>query len=287
MLGDELKKALEPIQTSDELLEKTRRAIEQARIQQAQETLDKAVRKDARRTLFLKAMVPVACVLLIFGGLAVVLLPKLTGSKKDEGRSGVRKEHNDAVETVTADIDRILDGDDEWDSTTNKNKSHNFSFQTEATENAEEHSEESTSSEMEWYAEDTTTAPSVDTHSGDNSNVDMYKYFSTKTAVAAGEHSISISADNSGIVVDGDDNHTLTPQFKNGNSFLGVKSPEKEDTITGLYFDEETQTLYITISHFDESKYKYIASEKYLYAITFEDGRLSEEGPELVCTMKY
>ena len=58
MLGDELKKALEPIQASDELLEKTRRAIEQARIQQAQETLDKSVRKDARRTLFLKAMVP-------------------------------------------------------------------------------------------------------------------------------------------------------------------------------------------------------------------------------------
>ena len=107
MLGDELKKALEPIQASDELLEKTRRAIEQARIQQAQETLDKSVRKDARRTLFLKAMVPVACVLLVVGGLAVVLLPKLSDSKKDGGGRKV-KEHNDAVNTVTADIDSIL-----------------------------------------------------------------------------------------------------------------------------------------------------------------------------------
>lgn len=283
MLGDELKKALEPIQASDELLEKTRRAIEQARIQQAQETLDKAVRKDARRTLFLKAMVPVACVLLIFGGLAVVLLPKLAGSKKDEGRSGVRREHNDAVDTVTAEIDSILG-----------EKSHSKNFSYRATENRD-YSEETTEAwesqiEMETtvsseesegrddVAENTTPAPTVHDHSGDAD--DMFFYFSDSTSIRADGHSVHISGDKTGIVIDYDSRHTMAPTIKKGNDHLGQESMEEVDKVTGLFYDEDTKTLYITISHFEDSQY--VPSKKYLYAVHFENGKLSEDGPELV-----
>ena len=260
MLGDELKKALEPIQASDELLEKTRRAIEQARIQQAQETLDKSVRKDARRTLFLKAMVPVACVLLVVGGLAVVLLPKLSDSKKDGGVRKV-KEHNDAVNTVTADIDSIL-GLDHFETT-------RTSFE---------------ETEVD-VSEDTTVAATEETDSVSEDAEDMYRYMSSATSIRADGHIVSVSGDRSGLLIDLDDSKTLTPRFKNGNNYLGTKNTEDSDEITGLYFDQETQILYITISHFDDSTI--VPSRKYLYAILFKDGKLSEDGPELVCVKDY
>ena len=280
MLGDELKKALEPIQASDELLEKTRRAIEQARIQQAQETLDKSVRKDARRTLFLKAMVPVACVLLVVGGLAVVLLPKLSDSKKDGGVRKV-KEHNDAVNTVTADIDSIL-GLDHTKYSSDKLHNHGFDIEGEDSFETTRTSFEETEVDV---SEDTTVAATEETDSVSEDAEDMYRYMSSATSIRADGHIVSVSGDRSGLLIDLDDSKTLTPRFKNGNNYQGTKNTEDSDEITGLYFDQETQILYITISHFDDSNI--VPSRKYLYAILFKDGKLSEDGPELVCVKDY
>ncbi|MBP5418182.1 MAG: hypothetical protein J6Y58_11750 [Clostridiales bacterium] len=279
MLGDELKKALEPIQTSDELLEKTRRAIEQARIQQAQESLDKAVRKDARRTLFLKAMVPVACVLLIFGGLAVVLLPKLGGARKDE-RSKDRpvKEHNDAINTVTAEIDSILGKD-------SKNQSYRstdaWSFEEDSSDEVES-LQTTYAYETENIAEETTEGK-TEREGRQKDPEEMSKYFSDSLLTYAEDHTIAVSADRSGIIIDWDNQQAVAPRFKNGNNYLGTKNSDETDRITGLFYDKETKTLYITISHFDDLKYT--ASKKYLYAVPFENGTISENGPELVCVV--
>ena len=113
MLGDELKKALEPIQASDELLEKTRKAIEQARLSQAKETLaktepEKTVRSGTRNSFYWKAVIPVACAVLLFAG-AILLLPKLFSEKKSDasrGRGEIQA-HNDAIADVVNEIDDI------------------------------------------------------------------------------------------------------------------------------------------------------------------------------------
>ncbi len=80
MFGDDLKQSLESIQVSDELLAKTRLAIEKARIEQAAQSVE--VKKKSSRSLarLWKIAIPVACTALIVGGM-VLLIPKL--SKKD------------------------------------------------------------------------------------------------------------------------------------------------------------------------------------------------------------
>ncbi|HBZ77522.1 MAG TPA: hypothetical protein DEO39_02300 [Clostridiales bacterium] len=272
MLGDELKKALEPIQASDELLEKTRRAIEQARVQQAQQTLDKAIRKDARRSLFLKSMVPVAGVLLIVGVLAVVLHPTLS-NKKEATRE--IKEHNDAINTVTAEIDSILGLHSDNKSSVKESERDGWDFEYETTRQTSVSTVDS-----EDVAEDT-TAEATEASSGDPE--DMSRFFSTTASVRAGDHFISVSGDRSGIVVDWNDQKPVTPKFKSGNSYLGAdKSKDNEtDKITGLFYDTDTDTLYITVSHYEDGSL--IATKRYLYSIGFENGELSESGPELVC----
>jgi hypothetical protein len=134
-------------------------------------------------------------------------------------------------------------------------------------------------------SEDTTVAATEETDSVSEDAEDMYRYLSSATSIRADGHIVSVSGDRSGLLIDLDDSKTLTPRFKNGNNYLGTKNTEDSDEITGLYFDQETQILYITISHFDDSNI--VPSRKYLYAILFKDGKLSEDGPELVCVKDY
>ncbi|MBP5741080.1 MAG: hypothetical protein J6W59_04960 [Bacteroidales bacterium] len=104
MFGDDFKKSLEPIKTSDELLEKTRRAIEAARYEQAKASVSAvSSSRTSRSPFYLKALVPVACALLLVGG-AILIVPKLSHkaaqSDKMKNKSGAIAVHNESIEGV-------------------------------------------------------------------------------------------------------------------------------------------------------------------------------------------
>ena len=86
MFGDDLKQSLESIQVSDELLAKTRLAIEKARIEQAAQSVEAKKKPSHSLARIWKIAVPVACTALIVGGM-VLLLPKL--SMKDSMKETV------------------------------------------------------------------------------------------------------------------------------------------------------------------------------------------------------
>lgn len=109
MFGDDFKKDLEPIKVSPELLEKTRKSIEQARVQQAQESLDRADSSSFRRRNTIRIIAVAACAVLLVGG-GILLLPKLAGSKQSASRDAVMK-HDAALENVMDQINKEI-GDD-------------------------------------------------------------------------------------------------------------------------------------------------------------------------------
>lgn len=101
MFGDDFKKSLEPIHASDELLAKTRLAIEQARREQAAVTINQSKKSSGSFKTFWKIAVPIACVALLVGGMALVL-PKLIPGNKDNNVAF----HTTMVYTTTcADVD--------------------------------------------------------------------------------------------------------------------------------------------------------------------------------------
>ena len=105
MLGDDLKKSLEPIQVSDELLEKTRKAIEKARLEQAaaslNETSSVSRKASPRLSYFLKAAVPLACIVLVVGGLAL-LIPKFSKDSESTTKANRSKGAAHAAEATAA-----------------------------------------------------------------------------------------------------------------------------------------------------------------------------------------
>ena len=108
MFGDDFKKELEPIKVSPELLEKTRKAIEQARLEQAQESLNKADSSSFRRRHTIRIIAVAACAVLLVGG-GILLLPGLTGNKQSASRDLVSK-HDSAVAELADSIDKAVEG---------------------------------------------------------------------------------------------------------------------------------------------------------------------------------
>ena len=283
MLGDELKKSLEPIQASDELLEKTRRAIEAARIQQAQETLEKAekasARRSARSSLFLKAMIPVACALLICGGL-IVILPKIMSDKEKSGNKSRMpiQEHNSAIDDVTAEIDFIL-GDN--DSKMKGDKSTSYAMQEESETEADSYESSAMPTRDTEVYEETTASEGNDGENSENvSEVEMYKKkISNVVTIEADGHTISVSKDGSTILVDNQFKQKLGPNRM--NIAPDTSRPGTGTRISGLYYDEETKMVYVTIADYEDPNYP--AGVLYLYEFRFENGNLiMDHDPEPV-----
>ena len=253
MLGDELKKSLEPIQASDELLEKTRRAIEAARLKQAQETLEKAekasARRSARSSLFLKAMIPVACALLICGGL-IVILPKIMSDKEKSGNKSRMpiQEHNSAINEVTAEIDSILGDNDHKEGEKTTSYAAFEESETEAYESM------MPTQGTEVYEETTTSAENDGENSETVSEVEMYKKkISNVVTIEADGHTISVSKDGSTILVDNQFKQKLGPDRMNISP--DTSRPGTGTRISGLYYDEETKIVYVTIADYEDPNY--------------------------------
>ena len=292
MLGDELKKSLEPIKTSDELLEKTRQAIYEARVKQAQESLDEASSRSARKrsagmTYFLRAAIPVACALLVIGGM-VLVLPKLsksdveksakTKSRSQASNTAAEEKAYDAAEyaadtTVAANYDLDLQED-----TQDENKGKTLSPNT--TEESEPNSQEDHAMDGETTIEEEagSTAPAED--------VDFSDKVSYERSVEAGEYTVSIVNGGHALYVgDGsDDPSSSEPQDHKDDKGQGAVLSDFSGTfldngsgtpytIVGLLYEEETQILYMTVRITEEGK----GTQYYIMYGVFENGSLDQE----------
>lgn len=114
MFGDDLKKSLEPIKASDELLAKTRLAIEKARLEQAAQTIE-SKKKKQRTSIFWKVAIPIACTVLLVGGIAVILpkLSKETSKKTKSFSTSAYYRSDEAEETQSTSADTWAE-DTEW-----------------------------------------------------------------------------------------------------------------------------------------------------------------------------
>ncbi|MBO4473379.1 MAG: hypothetical protein J5750_00550 [Clostridiales bacterium] len=280
MLGDELKKSLEPIQTSDELLAKTRAAIEKARLEQAAASLNdtSSVSRKAspRLSYFLKAAVPLACIVLVVGGL-VLLIPKFSKNsdsttKSNRSKSEIRAQATEAVAAAdtVAEHNKSLDGvsdlvdsevKEEYDSGNDNNSA----------------AETTTAENRAPEASDTqeTTSESENDKNGKGNHYltpTLEKVISDEKTADTGDYLVCISDDGKSLylidkatgekIPDSEDHHL--PQAED----LDL---QENETITGLSFNDEAKMLYITISENGEN-----SGKQKVYAVTFLSG--SSEG---------
>ncbi|MBR5426220.1 MAG: hypothetical protein IK106_06815 [Clostridiales bacterium] len=275
MLGDELKKSLEPIQASDELLEKTRRAIEAARIQQAQEALnqaEKSSRRTARRAMFIRAVVPVACVLIL--GIGIFFLIPKVGSE-DGTRSGKKspiREHNGAVNEVTAEIDSIL-GDssrktaqatsaasiEEWDS---------YEETTTADQIAEDTTRSSAETEGDLNKHNFSLGPSL--KSGDIEI--LIPDYEEEDTVIIGDYILGISADRKSLAIQ--DSRTRKFLESNSNHEIPQLDLDLDETIYSISYVESSNTLYIVTIVSEGSDI-----ECHVYHCKYKDGKVIGNQP--------
>lgn len=276
MLGDELKKSLEPIQASDELLEKTRRAIEQARLQQASATLAQksAPKKNtAYRSMFLRAVVPIACVLILgFGILAI--LPAIS-KKTDSEKGGVKsplKEHNDAINTVEKDIDSIIGKQNTGVAMdTNADSEDNRSYET-TTQAASESAEwcEETTIDLEDDKNKYLT-PSVRDGAADIDQDEI------SSSVKDGDYVLCISEDKKSLVLK--DARTDLELANDGSHAVPRLRLASNETIIGLFYVEDTNSLFITT---EEAKVKMDGTPDnayHVYYCIFKDGKVVGQQP--------
>lgn len=284
MLGDELKKALEPIQTSDELLEKTRKAIEQARLQQAKETLAKksepqqtvlstAPRSSANRSYYWKAIIPIACVVLLFAG-AILILPNLAKSNTDSknGTRGEIQEHNEAIADVVAEIDGI-------------DRSADCAEDTQA---ATWESEATSADSIEVEVSGTTDDKKSLDGSGSFSLSDIDPYYrnktlmfspnltdrlSVKSSVVVGEYNLCVSDDQKDLYLE-DASTGETIANDGDHSAPGIKSKlTADEKISGLLYDEEYGILYISTIERDWTNRESV----HLFICGYADGKVTKE----------
>lgn len=284
MLGDELKKALEPIQTSDELLEKTRKAIEQARLQQAKETLAKksepqqtvlstAPRSSANRSYYWKAIIPIACVVLLFAG-AILILPNLAKSNTDSknGTRGEIQEHNEAIADVVAEIDGI-------------DRSADCAEDTQA---ATWESEATSADSIEVEVSETTDDKKSLDGSGSFSLSDIDPYYrnktlmfspnltdrlSVKSSVVVGEYNLCVSDDQKDLYLE-DASTGETIANDGDHSAPGIKSKlTADEKISGLLYDEEYGILYISTIERDWTNRESV----HLFICGYADGKVTKE----------
>ena len=277
MLGDELKKSLEPIQASDELLEKTRRAIEQARLQQASATLaEKSAPKKnaARRSMFLRAVVPIACVLLLGFGIYFIIPKGGKDSMSKSGKKSPLKEHNSDIAEITADIDKVIDSDEQ-----------DFYETTEAGDDVQE-SYDST----QVAAEETTTEPMQTTDKkGDNNKqitlnpalhgdaIDgIVPDAAEAEYVVSGDYILSVSADKKSLVIQ--DAQTKQILASNRDHEVPELDLEWDETIYSLYYAEKSNTLYIVtlVSEHPETDFE---AKCHVYYCTYKDGKVIGDQP--------
>lgn len=279
MLGDELKKALEPIQASDELLEKTRKAIEQARLQQAKETLAKksepqqtvlstAPRSSANRSYYWKAIIPIACVVLLFAG-AILILPNLAKSNTDSknGTRGEIQEHNEAIADVVAEIDGI-------------NKSADYAEDTQAatwestTESVD--SESITNDEKSLDGSDSFVIRDIDPYYKNKAlmfSPTLTDRLSVKSSVEVGSYTLCVSGDQKDLYLK--DASTGEEIENNGeHSAPGIKSQlEADEKISGLLYDEEYGILYISTIEREWNNRESV----HLFICGYADGKVTKE----------
>ncbi len=280
MLGDELKKALEPIQASDELLEKTRKAIEQARLSQAKETLaktepEKTVRSGTRNSFYWKAVIPVACAVLLFAG-AILLLPKLFSEKKSDasrGRGEIQA-HNDAIADVVNEIDDIA---------------------CEATQAYAEESEEAsqasaaTTSEAQVDGDSSKNQDGAEAlESSDSFSLTIDPYYknknlmvspnltdrlSVKHSVPVGKYTLIISEDEKELYL----NDTATGKIVENTSEHAAPSIRdmlsENETISGLLYDENYRILYISTVEGDTAS----TDSVHLFVCGYDDGKVTKD----------
>ncbi len=222
MFGDDLKKELEPIKVSPELLEKTRKAIEEARLAQAQETLEKASAESFRKKHTLRTVIIAACSVLVVGG-ALMLLPAL-GGHKTASKDSVMK-HNgyasDLEDAVAADI--------------------SFATTTAAFDAEEIRAYETTAAE---YKDEDENDVSKNFYLG----ISNSKGFKLVQNVTVEEYEISIRKDKKAIEIQTANTDDGTGK-SDALSQSGLETPALADdeTITGLFYAPSSKTLVIQI----------------------------------------
>ncbi|MBO4928754.1 MAG: hypothetical protein J5379_10990 [Clostridiales bacterium] len=281
MFGDDFKKSLEPIKTSDELLEKTRKAIEQARLEKASESLtasSRPVRRRSQMSYFLMAAVPIACVILIMGGV-FFLLPKMSKSKKSDTKSkadgGKRYAKQEAA--VAADLDLAVENVVGVDNYISNELSEDSPDTQKDSVDARENGGDA---ESERAVYDETTAGLPAEASSDK--------FSSNLFAQAGDYTICISSDKQSLLLMvSSESKNLLPSGKDQNddsipviSHITGSYPEGENDleIIGVDYDEALQRVYITVSNFPSGNPH---GEYILLSWEFKDGEFIGNEPKI------
>ncbi|MCR5057998.1 MAG: hypothetical protein K6A81_05210 [Clostridiales bacterium] len=280
MLGDELKKALEPIQASDELLEKTRKAIEQARLSQAKETLaktepEKTVRSGTRNSFYWKAVIPVACAVLLFAG-AILLLPKLFSEKKSDasrGRGEIQA-HNDAIADVVKEIDDIACEATE-------------AYVEESAVVSQESAATTAEAEIDGdYSKNQDGAEALESSDSFSLTIDPYyknknlmvspnltDRLSVKHSVPVGKYTLIISEDEKELYL----NDTATGTIVENTSEHAAPAIRdllsENETISGLLYDENYRILYISTVEGDTAS----TDSVHLFVCGYDDGKVTKD----------
>lgn len=274
MFGDDLKKSLEPIKTSDELLEKTRLAIEKARLEQAKASLAPANTDSKKRSSSFgfswKMVVPIACVLLVVGG-AVMVMNYAGKAKKAQENVKV---HNKTID-INGEIDSALGGDGKY----------SYAADTVAADAVEYEDEETEG--LEWQdspvMEETTAAESIEAHNGNSQKSEGSGSMSMRPTKAS-EFSASVQVDGSLLCISEDHRSLFFADPKTGNP---IPSEEKQvpdfsflsedQKIQGLNYLENYGLLFVSVGS-DQAWSK--QSIEHLYLCSYQDGVLQSEEPE-------
>ena len=278
MLGDELKKSLEPIQTSDELLAKTRAAIEKARLEQAAASLNGTASASSRKkrpfrySYFLMAAIPVLCVALLVGGL-IFLLPRMSKSATDMTKS--KRSKNSRSTSVVAAAENVDRGEKSY---------------------AEEGAYAETSSSAEWTmpdaVENTTEAEDLDKNGetevkdepSETTAADDKHFvrptpdipFTDAQTVVAGEYLVCIADDRKSLFLCDKKTGDIIPESEE-HVIPAIEDLDENETITGLFYSDETESLYIIVS--DSTK---DTADRKIYVCSFSDGSADGSAPSQV-----
>ncbi len=279
MLGDELKKSLEPIQTSDELLAKTRAAIEKARLEQAAASLNGTASASSRKkrpfrySYFLMAAIPVLCVALLVGGL-IFLLPRMSKSATDMTKSKRSKNSRStsvvaAAEAVdnggekSTDVEDVMSGSDasaEW-------------TMPDAVENTTEAEDLDKNGETEVKDEPSETTAADDKHFV-RPTPDIP--FTDAQTVVAGEYLVCIADDRKSLFLCDKKTGDIIPE-SDELVIPAIEDLHENETITGLFYSDETESLYIIVS--DSTK---DTADRKIYVCPFANGSSDGSAPSLV-----
>ena len=265
MLRDELKKSLEPIQTSPELLEKTRKAIEEARLEQARKTVasQSYARSSSRNSLSLKALIPVACAVLLIAGIAVAW-PFVEGNKKSsEKRSHAIQQHNDAIIDVVAEIDSDL------------NYKGNMSMATESIVEWENTGDAEETTTAPTWAESAETEPNIELPEKNNSDDKNFlgpnSRYSEVGYVVIGDYIIHISDDGKKLLLLSTQTGEDVPNTPEHN-VPALRELGENEKIIGLTYDDKNSLLYITTEENGQVK---------LYSCKYENGKVVGENSRI------